>query len=344
MTIKKPSYSELEEKIREQEERIEGLPSHSCHDFEDRQFLRILLDTIPSPIFYKDGKGIYRHCNDAFARQILGIDREQVVNKSLFDLPEQIPVGLAKIYAEKDQELLDNPGTQAYRGEVKCADGNNRIFQFYKSTIMSESGEVAGLVGVMLDITSMVENNSQLEKKNSELESLSYIDALTGLYNRRKFETLFPEQLAQPVQADHILNVAIVDIDYFKLYNDYYGHPEGDRALKLVGNVISQTLKRPNDYAFRVGGEEFCLLFRSRDELGAMTLADTLRSRVHDLGIVHDHSDGTGVVTISIGLVSVRDDATDRSGLYEEADRLLYAAKNAGRNRVEHRVIEAVSV
>ena len=344
MTARKPSYRELEDKIRALEERLADKELPYTRDFEERQFLSILLDTIPSPIFYKDSNGVYRHCNDAFATQILGIDREQIVNKSLFDLPEQIPVELAKIYAQKDQELLDKPGTQVYKGEVKCSDNKIRVFQFYKSTILKESGEVAGLVGVMLDITSMVESSSRLEKKNSELESLSYIDALTGLFNRRKFETLFPEQLAVPVQQDHILNVAILDIDDFKPFNDFYGHPEGDRALKLVANVISQTLRRPDDYAFRVGGEEFCLLFRSRDEAGARALAETIRSRVQDLAIRHDHSDGRGVVTISIGLVSVRDDQTDRAGLYEEADRLLYRAKNAGRNRVEHRVIQEASL
>lgn len=335
----KPSYEELENRLKELEKTVASLDLLSEQVFEDQQFLKILLDTIPSPIFYKDINGVYRHCNEAFSKIILGIDRKQVVGKSLFDLPDQIPVELAEIYAAKDQYLFDNPGSQSYTGEVKCSDDKIRAFQFYKSTILSESGEVTGIVGIMLDVTQFEERSSKLSIKNSELESLSYIDALTGIYNRRKFEEIFSHLLQAPLKQGQILNIAIIDIDFFKPYNDIYGHPEGDKALKLVAGIIDRMMRRPDDYAFRIGGEEFCLLFWARDEPDATTMADRIRLEVESLNIAHTGNQGSGVLTISMGLLTILNKTADKATLYEEVDELLYDAKRSGRNRVSHKTV-----
>jgi diguanylate cyclase (GGDEF)-like protein/PAS domain S-box-containing protein len=334
---KKPTYEELEEKIRKLEKEVTTADSHRSQTYQDQQFLQILIDTIPSPIFYKCNNGIYRHCNEAFSNKILGISSDMIVNKSLFDLPDQIPPELAKIYAEKDQHLLDNPGTQTYKGKVKCSDDEIRTYQFYKSTILNESGRVAGLVGVMLDITNLEESSTRLEEQNNKLESLSYIDSLSSLYNRRKFEAVFPKLLETPGK-DRLLNIAIIDIDYFKSYNDIYGHPKGDQAIKCIADVIKQNLRRPEDYAFRVGGEEFCLLFWSHDEEGAISIAEAIRNDVQKLAIEHIYNEGEKVVTISTGILSINGSRTDKESLYEEADKLLYKAKHAGRNNVKHRL------
>lgn len=336
---KKPSYEELESKIIKLEENAASLDALVARAFEDQQFLKILIDTIPSPIFYKDRDGVYRHCNEAFSKIILGLDREQIVSKSLFDLPDKIPVELARIYSAKDQYLFDNPGTQTYQGEVKCSDNKIRMFQFYKSTILSESGDVVGLVGVMLDITKLEEKSSRLSIKNSQLESLSYIDALTGIFNRRKFEKIFSQQLEIPRKQNRILNIAILDIDFFKSYNDFYGHPKGDEALKLVADIIKHAMRRPDDYAFRVGGEEFCLLFWSRDESGAKTMADKIKTEVESLAIAHEGSEKKGVLTLSMGLLTIQGQNIDKELLYEEADKLLYKAKRSGRNKIKHKLI-----
>jgi len=335
---KRPTYEELDARVKKLEKELAESASTREQIFEDQQFLQILIDTIPSPIFYKDKDGVYRHCNEAFSERILGISKNQVIDKSLFDLPEQIPVELAKIYEAKDQYLFDNPGTQTYKSDVKCSDGKVRVFQFYKSTTMSESGKVAGLVGIMLDITSLEESSSRLEKQNSELESLSYIDTLSGLYNRRKFEIIFPQQLNASGEKGRILNIAIIDIDYFKSYNDTYGHPKGDRAIKFVADVIKQNLKRPVDYAFRVGGEEFCLLFWSHDEVSAVVIANKIRTNVQELTIEHAGDGDEGVLTISMGLISICNKTNDGAMHYEEADRLLYQAKHSGRNNVKYKV------
>lgn len=336
---KKPSYEELEEKVRKLEENAASARALNERAFEDQQFLKMLIDTIPSPIFYKDRDGVYRHCNEAFSKVILGLAKEQIVGKSLFDLSEQIPVELAQIYSEKDQYLFDNPGTQCYKGNVKCSDNKVRMFQFYKSTILCESGEVVGLVGVMLDITKLEEESYRLSIKNSKLESLSYIDALTGIFNRRKFEEIFSRQLELPRKKKQILNLAIIDIDLFKSYNDSYGHPKGDEAIKRVAGIIDKTMRRPDDYAFRIGGEEFSLLFWSSDESGAMKMVEMIQAQVGNMSIAHEGNENEGILSVSMGLLTMRDKIIDKELLYKEVDKLLYEAKRSGRNKIKRKII-----
>jgi diguanylate cyclase (GGDEF)-like protein/PAS domain S-box-containing protein len=329
---KEPSYEELKEKLRylEQKARTTDILSHQI--FEERQFLKILIDTIPSPIFHKDREGVYRHCNEAFSRDILGLGKEQIIDKSLFDLPDEIPVKLAQLYRKKDLELFENPGTQVYKSTVKCADGKDRTYQFHKSTILNESGKAVGLVGIMMDIT-------RLEQTNVNLESLSYIDALTSVFNRRKFDAVFPQLLKKYRPTGALLNVAVIDIDHFKSFNDTYGHPAGDEALKSVAHTIQQNLTQSSGKVFRIGGEEFCALYFSYDEANALYLAEKIRTDVASLPIRNTHHSTTGSLTISMGLLSLHSHLIDVRRIHEEADQLMYRAKHEGRNKVVQRTI-----
>jgi PAS domain S-box-containing protein len=117
------------------------------------QFLRTLLDAIPIPVFYKDINGIYLECNSAFAEKILGLPKEKIVGCSLYDFSEEIPKNLADIYHTQDLELIQKPGTQFYESQVNCADGVLRDFLFSKATVKDNVGNVAGVTGVMIDIT-----------------------------------------------------------------------------------------------------------------------------------------------------------------------------------------------
>lgn len=329
---KEPSYEELKEKLRHLEQKARTADSLSHQIFEERQFLKILIDTIPSPIFHKDHEGVYRHCNEAFSRDILGLGKKQIIDKSLFDLSEKIPVKLARLYREKDLELFENPGTQVYKSTVKCSDGKDRTYQFYKSTILNESGKAVGLVGIMLDIT-------RLEQANADLESLSYIDALTGAFNRRKFDAVFPQLLKKYRPNGILLNVAIIDIDHFKSLNDSHGHPAGDEALKSVAHTIQHNLKESSGNVFRIGGEEFCALYLSSDEADALHVAEKIRTDVEELPISNTHNSITGSLTISMGLLSLHSHQIDARRIHEEADQLMYRAKHEGRNKVVQRTI-----
>jgi len=137
----------------------------------DFHFLETLIDTIPSPVFYKDVNGVYLGCNKAFADTILGVKKESIVGKSLFDLPYKIPTERAKSYYEKDIALSRSGGTQVYDDDVMCADGVVRHYVFYKATYGGENG-VTGIVGVMLDISKRQELDQALRIEQENLKAV----------------------------------------------------------------------------------------------------------------------------------------------------------------------------
>ncbi|WP_321777659.1 diguanylate cyclase domain-containing protein [Sulfurimonas sp.] len=125
-------------------------------------FLEVLFDVIPIPIFYKDKDGVYLNCNNAFSKTILGIVKEKIIGKTLYEFPEQIPKELADFYKKKDNEILDSLGTQYYESKVKCSDNIERDYNFYKSTFVSDLGEGLGIVGIMLDVSDYKNIQKQL--------------------------------------------------------------------------------------------------------------------------------------------------------------------------------------
>lgn len=330
----KPTYEELEEKVKILEKKAARIDSLEKEMNNNNQFLDILLNTIPNPVFYKDINGIYQKANDAFSQTILGIAKEDIIGKSLFDLPEVIPHNLAQLYHEKDQQLFKHPGTQIYESEVKCADGKTRFFYFYKATVEDDKQEVIGLIGVMLDVTQLKESQIELNERNELLAKLSYKDSLTGIYNRRKFDEIFPEKINSFKRDNCVLNFVIIDVDNFKLYNDTYGHAKGDQILKVIAGTIKKRLSRGNDYFFRVGGEEFGLFFESASEDKALAFIDSIREDIEKLDIEHKKNAAFNKVTISCGLACIKRFDVDSKEVYEEADRLLYLAKEKGRNQV----------
>ena len=134
--------------------------------------LETLIDTIPNPVFYKDRQGVYRGCNEAFANQIIGVTKEKIIGCSLFDLPDAIPSDLAEIYHQKDLELIENTGTQFYDAPVQCADGLKRDFLFNKATYTDAKGAVAGMIGIMVDITERKQTSGRSKRLNRLNEGL----------------------------------------------------------------------------------------------------------------------------------------------------------------------------
>jgi diguanylate cyclase (GGDEF)-like protein/PAS domain S-box-containing protein len=331
---KKLTYQQLEAKVALLELQLESANQVKSESLQTSQFMQTLVDTIPSPIFYKNNQGIYQNCNDAFATNILGVSKDKILHKSLFELSQYIPAELADIYHTKDQQLLDNPGKQVYQTSVKCADGVLRVFSFYKATVHDEQGDVIGVVGVMLDITELENSKLELKQINRRLETCSLTDPLTGLYNRRKFNDVFPKTLRAAKRQDRILNFAIIDVDNFKKFNDNYGHVAGDHALRLISNELQRRLLRADDYIFRLGGEEFGLLFYANDEAAATQFANEIRLGVQGLAIPHRHNDGHKYVTISLGMVSLNNSKEAVMDVYEQADNLLYRVKKSGKNKV----------
>jgi len=183
----------------------------------------------------------------------------------------------------------------------------------------------------------VAERTQELADANRRLAQLSRTDGLTGLANRRHLDETFANECARAHRSGQALAVMLIDVDLFKPYNDLYGHPEGDEALRQVATVLQSSCRRASDLAARYGGEEFCVLMADTDPAGAMALAEHIRGAVEALSLPHEKS-ACGVVTISIGVASWLPAATPlpvtEQTLLRWADQALYRAKEAGRNRV----------
>ncbi|MEO8464814.1 MAG: diguanylate cyclase [Gammaproteobacteria bacterium] len=169
------------------------------------------------------------------------------------------------------------------------------------------------------------------------LNNIAERDGLSGLYNRRMFDTL-ANRLWQQARRDlEPLQVILVDIDHFKLFNDHYGHQAGDHCIRQVATIIARAAKRPLDFCARYGGEEFALVLYAPSGTEPAALADQIRRETLTLGIPHSHSAAAQVVTVSVGS-AIAPPGSKRSlaGLIQAADEALYRAKQSGRNRVLH--------
>jgi len=169
-------------------------------------------------------------------------------------------------------------------------------------------------------------------ERYSEVETLSFTDSLTQLGNRRRFETVLDQEIARCRREGSEISLLMCDVDFFKQYNDRYGHPAGDQALKDIAKILETTCKRPGDCATRIGGEEFALLLANTDHDGALAIAEKIRTTLFDKDIEHLNS-SFGRLTLCVGVATLKPDSTmDAVGLIASADSFLYKAKQAGRN------------
>lgn len=174
----------------------------------------------------------------------------------------------------------------------------------------------------------------QLKQANEQLRQLSFHDSLTGLHNRRYFDEFLEREFKRAQRAGTGLALIMVDIDYFKAYNDRFGHQAGDEALRQVAAALALVTQRSNDLAARYGGEEFAIVLPDTSQAGTLAIAESLRQKVEALRIFHPDSP-FGVVTISEGVaVQYPKPREQANQLIEAADMALYHSKRAGRNRV----------
>ncbi|MBF0126235.1 MAG: diguanylate cyclase [Magnetococcales bacterium] len=241
------------------------------------------------------------------AERLLEKNRETIVGEGftqILDDPEYIKALL-------DETNENVPSMVVYKG---------RILNIYAATIHITNGERIGSAALIRDIT-------QEKKLERQLRLLSTTDALTGLYNRRRFDEVLLEEWSRSKRYNQHFALLLFDVDHFKKFNDQHGHDQGDRVLQAIGRVMRE-LFRDVDHPCRYGGEEFVVVLPSTAYPGANLAAERLRKTVEDLVI-----DGLKV-TISIGVAIHPGVGADPADMLKQADVALYAAKQAGRNRV----------
>lgn len=267
-----------------------------------------------------DTKGNIIDVTEAFCK-LSGYSKEELIGKKHNilrhpDVPES---------TYKDMwETIKNG--EIWMGEIKNKNKEGGFYWVY--SIVSPDFDINGnIVGY-----TALRNNITDKKK---IEEIAIVDKLTSLYNRRHFDNIFVKQIAASKRDGAILAFAIIDIDHFKQYNDTYGHQKGDETLMMVAKTLKKSLKRTNDYTFRLGGEEFGLVYNVSNSSEAIKIANDVRRDVENLNIEHLKNDNYKHVTISIGLYIIDEfDTTSSDTIYKKADEALYKAKNGGRNRV----------
>lgn len=203
--------------------------------------------------------------------------------------------------------------------------------------VVRRDGQVEALIGFMFDISERKRNEQELVRLHKELEELSSKDDLTGIANRRMFNVILEKEWGRARRNRQPLSLILLDIDYFKQYNDHYGHIQGDNCLKRVSGVLSSTALRSTDFIARFGGEEFVLILPDTDAGSAEIIAEKCRRLILEQRIAHEKSTISPILTVSIGVGTIiPTPAAEPIAFIETVDRRLYKAKQKGRNCVEY--------
>jgi len=298
--------------------------------------------------------GIYRRGNNSdepllqinpALAKILGYESaDEIASTSLSKLRQQHEISV------KQKEI--NGAIKSIEIALKKKDGTPIWCSITDTGQYDENGEVKWFDGVVEDITerkhaekALRHSHEELEKRveerthelvllNKELEKLSLSDGLTGIANRRYFDDILALEWQRANRQHLKLGLIMLDIDYFKIYNDTYGHLSGDECLKLVAAVLKPLTKRPYDLAARFGGEEFAIILPCTNEQGVFSVAERLRLNVENLAIKHEESLVSDFVTISVGGAAIIPSLDkEPQSLIAAADKALYRAKQQGRNQ-----------
>ena len=263
-------------------------------------------------------KGIITDASEAFCK-ISGYSKEELIGRPHNivrhpDMPHQLFAGLWQTIRSGS----------SWHGEIKnrAKDGHAYWVNTVITPITDDKGEITGYTAIRQDIT---------DKKR--IEVLSVTDELSGLYNRRRFNDIVQTECNRAMRDRRRIAFALLDIDHFKQYNDTYGHKQGDDVISMIGKELKTHARRSGDFAFRLGGEEFGMLFSASDERTAFEYAEGIRRAIEALKLEHKVNSTGPYVSVSIGVELFNGDEPCTS-LYTDADVQLYRAKTSGRNRV----------
>ncbi len=267
-----------------------------------------------------DPAGIITEVSTAFCR-VSGFSKEELIGRKprILHHPD-----MRKDVKQEVRQTIQAGRTWVGEFHNRTKDGDSYWVEATIFPNYDEQHNIDGYTAIYQDTT---------DKKRIEL--LSVTDALTGLYNRRFFNETLEKELGRATRDNKMLGFAMVDVDFFKQYNDHYGHQKGDEVLKAISQTLQQKMSRSSDFCFRLGGEEFGIIFSDLSPDQALDFAETIRSAIEALAIEHRWGCSCSVVTASFGLLCI----TPGPGItidtiYQKADQALYAAKQEGRNRI----------
>ncbi len=310
---------------------------------ESENRLTLLARQIPGVIYQfrmrPDGSFHFPYASEGI-KDIYGVNHERVQEDATPVLEILHPDDLEGVY----QSILDSAtNLTPWHYEYRVCLGNGHIIWVVGDS-MPEREADGGTIwhGYIKDITerkrseiALKEAQLQLQQANLELEKLANLDGLTHIANRRSFDLRLQQEWQRLHREQAPLSLLFFDVDYFKNYNDLYGHPQGDQCLIAIAQVAESVAGRSSDLVARIGGEEFAVILPNTDLHGAMAIAEKIRTTVQALGLVHKDSPIAEWVTISLGVSSQIPSSDNSPAIFmAEADKALYRAKQQGRNRV----------
>ncbi|MCF8044479.1 MAG: diguanylate cyclase [Desulfarculaceae bacterium] len=290
----------------------------------------------PVGMFHADINGSIESANPEFA-WMLGYESAGALVQKISDVAAQLFVK-----REKGREfmfhLYEADEVKRFRARLRRKGNSGVWVQCYAKITRDIYGRINGFDGYTMDISDTVRAETDLQEANDKLKLLSVQDGLTQIPNRRRFDEYLAAEWARHRRSGQEFSVIICDIDYFKFYNDTYGHQAGDDCLIAVAEVMKDSGRRTTDLAARYGGEEFAFVLPHTGAQGGRCVAEKIRSHVRSMNIPHETSLIDTCITVSVGVASaVPENGLEPEMLLKKADQALYEAKEKGRNRVEYK-------
>lgn len=281
-----------------------------------KKYIKIVDENVLTSSTDKKGRIIY--VSKAFC-EISGYTKEELIGQNHRIIRhEDMP---KKLFQELWNTITNG---KVWQGEIKNKKKNGE-FYWVKATIspvFDDNKNIVGYTAIREDIT---------DKKR--VEQISITDELTTLYNRRFFNEIFEREVNRAKRDEHPFALIIFDVDFFKLYNDSYGHQAGDLVLQKIGKKIKELCKRSSDFAFRIGGEEFAIIFTPHFKENAVEFANLINKEIEDLKIEHKHNKASPYITASVGIYTqIGNELDTTKEIYYFTDLALYEAKKNGRN------------
>ncbi|MES9851387.1 MAG: sensor domain-containing diguanylate cyclase [Candidatus Thiodiazotropha sp. L084R] len=297
---------------------------------QNNSFHNSILDTITDHIAVLDKSGVIVYVNKSWIefglnnglstqKEWLGVN---YIENCKINIEDDTP-----LLAEVIQDILENRRSNYYL-EYPChSDTEQRWFLMRVTRFFSEN-----------ELFIIIEHTNITERKLAEehVIRLSQIDSLTGLANRRYFDDFFDSEWKRCTRSEMPISLAMIDIDYFKLLNDFSGHRAGDKCLKEISDILKNYTKRPTDICSRYGGDEFMIVYGNTVQDESLVLMLKLMDEIKKLEIPNPNSPINNTISVSIGLVTTYPDVDSNiEELIQASDRLLYKAKEGGRNYIE---------
>ena len=285
------------------------------------------LDRARDAIYFVNANAKFFYVNEA-ASKVLGYTKEELLNMKIHDIYRNVD----ESNWNRQWQKLKQQNSFTYESVHVTKQGQDIPVEITLNYLNFEQQEYN--CAIVRDIGDRKQVEAKLKQANQQLQHLANIDGLTQIANRRHFDRYYKSEWVKMMQTQQPLGLIFCDVDYFKKYNDFYGHQAGDDCLKQIAQTIHSSLYRPGDFAARYGGEEFAIILPNTDADGAVKVARNLQQKVKKLELVHQASEVSPYVSLSIGISSmIPSPELPPSFLVSRVDKALYQAKKVGRNR-----------